>query len=54
MVTSEKELALLENKNAGYELESLKLQDANPKMVLWKKVKTEGFGVGKEYKIWRS
>jgi rhamnogalacturonan endolyase len=51
VLTSEEELVSLESNKARYELESLKLQDANPKMVLWKKVATEGFGVGRNIRF---
>jgi len=51
VMTSKKELLELENLKAKYELESLKLQDANPKMVLWKKINTSGFGVGRNLRF---
>jgi hypothetical protein len=51
VVTSDEELVSLKNNKARYELEALKLQDANPKMVLWKKVTTEGFGVGRNIRF---
>jgi hypothetical protein len=51
VVTSDEELILFESERARYELESLKLQDANPKMVIWKKVMTEGFGVGRSIRF---
>jgi len=51
VLTSKKELLELENRKAKYELESLKLQDANPKMVIWKKINTSGFGVGRNLRF---
>ena len=41
----------IESKNAVYALENQKLQDANPKMVVWKKIKTSGFGVGRNLRF---
>ncbi len=46
-----REIKLAENKNAEYRLESMKLQEANPKMILWKKINTEGFGVGRNVRF---
>jgi len=46
-----REMALVENKNAKYRIESLKLQEANPKMILWKKINTEGFGTGRNVRF---
>lgn len=51
VLTSKKNLLEIENRKAKYELESLKLQDANPKMVLWKKINTSGFGVGRNLRF---
>ncbi|HPP93431.1 MAG TPA: hypothetical protein PLT59_11140 [Bacteroidales bacterium] len=51
VLTSDKENLRLQNKKSEYELQSLKLQDANPKMVLWKKIKTPGFGVGRNLRF---
>ncbi|MGQ9620700.1 MAG: hypothetical protein ACUVTX_06930 [Bacteroidales bacterium] len=51
VVTSKKELLNYENRKARYELESLKLQDANPWMVVWKKVNISGFGVGRNLRF---
>ncbi len=49
--TFREELLDYENRKAKYELESLKLEDANPEMVLWKKISTEGFGVGRNLRF---
>jgi rhamnogalacturonan endolyase len=51
VMSSEEEIEFTKNRNAGYRLESLKLQEANPKMVLWKKVSTEGFGAGRNLRF---
>jgi rhamnogalacturonan endolyase len=51
VATSPEEIEIAENKNAGYRLESLKLQESNPKMVLWKKINTEGFGTGRNIRF---
>lgn len=46
-----REMRLVEYKNDKYRLESLKLQEANPKMILWKKANTEGFGTGRNVRF---
>lgn len=46
-----REMRLVEYKNDKYRLESLKLQEANPKMILWKKINTEGFGAGRNVRF---
>jgi len=51
VLSSEEEIELTESRNAEYSLESLKLQEANPKMVLWKKISTEGFGAGRSLRF---
>ena len=51
VLSSEEEIELTETKSAGYRLESLKLQEANPEMVLWKKMSTEGFGAGRNLRF---
>lgn len=51
VLTSGEEVKYIENKKAAYELEASKLQEANPGMVVWKKIKTEGFGVGRNLRF---
>lgn len=51
VLTSSKEISYIENKKAAYELEALKLQEANPDMVVWRKINTEGFGVGRNLRF---
>jgi len=51
VLTSGKEKEYFENKKAEYELEALNLQKANPGMVVWKKIRTEGFGVGRNLRF---
>ena len=51
VLTSPEENDYLINKRAAYQLESVKLQDANPKMILWKKIMTRGFGVGRNLRF---
>jgi rhamnogalacturonan endolyase len=51
VLTSKEDISDLENGKAFYELESQKLQDSNPKMVVWKKIKTSGFGVGRNLRF---
>jgi rhamnogalacturonan endolyase len=51
VLTSAEEIAAVNNKKAAYELESLKLQDANPKMMVCKRISTEGFGVGRNIRF---
>jgi rhamnogalacturonan endolyase len=49
--TSGKEEEYFKNKKAVYEQEALKLQNANPGMVVWKKIRTDGFGVGRNLRF---
>lgn len=49
--TSMAEKELLKKRKAIYEEESLKLQEANPKMMSWKKIATKGFGVGRNIRF---
>jgi|WetSurMetagenome_2_1015567.scaffolds.fasta_scaffold00001_500 rhamnogalacturonan endolyase len=51
VLTSDEEIINTEELNAGYQLESVKLQEANPKMVVWKKIDTEGFGAGRNVRF---
>ena len=51
VMTSPEEITLLEKSRAMYEQESLKLQNENPSMTPWKKVYTEGFGVGRSIRF---
>jgi len=51
VLTSKNENLNLMNKKSMYELESRKLQDSNPGMVVWKKIKTAGFGVGRNLRF---
>ena len=51
VLTTKTDKALYEKSKTGYEQEALKLQAANPKMVVWKKIKTEGFGVGRNLRF---
>lgn len=45
------EMKYLENTANAYQQEMTRLQGKNPKMVLWKKIKTEGFGVGRNLRF---
>ena len=49
--TSKAEFLNIQNKRAIYEMESSKLQESNPGMVVWKKIKTDGFGVGRNLRF---
>jgi rhamnogalacturonan endolyase len=51
VLASASEYDIIENKRDNYEKEALKLQAANPQMVIWKKIKTEGFGVGRNIRF---
>lgn len=51
VLTSGKESEYIENKKTSYDMEALKLQETNPGMVVWKKIKTEGFGVGRNLRF---
>ncbi|NOY97385.1 MAG: hypothetical protein GXO81_13655 [Chlorobi bacterium] len=49
--TSKTDKILYEQKKADYEKEARRLQDENPKMLTWKKIKTEGFGIGRNVRF---
>lgn len=49
--SSDDEIEVAGIRNAEYLMESLKLQEANPKMVLWKKISTGGFGAGRNLRF---
>jgi hypothetical protein len=49
--TSQKENEYFENKKAIYEQEAFRFQSKNPGMAVWKKIKTEGFGVGRNLRF---
>jgi rhamnogalacturonan endolyase len=51
VLTSASEVKNIRNKKAAYENEIRKLQNSNPEMVLWKKISTEGFGVGRNLRF---
>lgn len=51
VLTSSEELEYIQNKNTIYKDEALKLQEANPRMVVWKKIRTDGFGVGRNLRF---
>ena len=51
VTTSEDEAKRFEERKAGRERELAALQAANPKMMLWKKLRTEGFGVGRNLRF---
>jgi len=51
VLTTGKDMAAFEKKKNRYEKESLKLQAANPEMVVWKKINTKGFGVGRNLRF---
>jgi len=51
VLTSSNEMKNYENKKAEYELEARKLQAANPAMVVWKKIITKGFGIGRNLRF---
>ena len=51
VTASQAEKARVAAARAGIEAESLALQAANPKPVLWKKFKTDGFGVGRNLRF---
>ncbi|VAW25149.1 Alkaline phosphatase [hydrothermal vent metagenome] len=51
VLTTRDEKEYFESKKSYYEQETLKLQAKNPGMVLWKKIKTEGFGVGRNLRF---
>jgi|CZCB01.1.fsa_nt_gi rhamnogalacturonan endolyase len=49
--TSDKEIKKINRKRTKYEQELARLRAANPKMVLWKKIATEGFGTGRNLRF---
>ncbi len=51
VLTTETDRNIFEKKKAMYEEEALKLQAANPQMVVWKKITTKGFGVGRNIRF---
>ena len=51
VLTNSEEVEYIQNKNKIYNDEALKLQAANPGMVVWKKIKTTGFGVGRNLRF---
>lgn len=51
VVSSKSEIEFTRGKNEKYYLESLRLQQSNPAMVVWKKISTEGFGVGRNVRF---
>jgi hypothetical protein len=51
VLTSPDEIKACENKKAEYILDEMKLQEANPEMILWKKIITRGFGAGRNLRF---
>jgi len=51
VLTSQKEISDIGIKKAACEQESLSLLKANPSMVVWKKINTKGFGVGRNLRF---
>ena len=51
VLSSRSEIENIENKKAAYNLVALKLQKINPDMVVWKKIRTEGFGIGRNLRF---
>jgi len=51
VTASKNEIVELRKKDAIYKSESKRLKDLNPEMVLWKKIKTSGFGVGRNLRF---
>lgn len=51
VLTSEKEIEVIESKKFAYEQEVAELQKANPGMVVWRKINTDGFGVGRNLRF---
>lgn len=51
VATSKKEAKILEVKKAACEEEAAVLQAANPGMKVWKKIRTDGFGVGRNLRF---
>lgn len=51
VTTSEAEARRLERRKAERERETAALRAANPRMVVWKKIRTDGFGVGRNLRF---
>ena len=51
VLSTKEENGRIEKEKTRYLSESLKLQRANPSMVAWKKIKTNGFGVGRNLRF---
>jgi rhamnogalacturonan endolyase len=51
VLTTNKDKETFEKQKAMYAGEAFKLQSANPEMVVWKKIKTAGFGVGRNLRF---
>jgi len=51
VITGSKESEIISSRRAAYEKEASDLQDANPGMVVWRKINTEGFGVGRNLRF---
>lgn len=51
VLTDKKEIGYLRERNDFYKAESARLQAANPTMTVWKKLKTNGFGVGRNLRF---
>lgn len=49
--SSESEIERIARENLEFQQTEKRLQDANPGLVLWKKIKTEGFGVGRNLRF---
>jgi len=51
VLTGKSENAIIEAQRDTYKNESLELQAGNPRMVVWKKIRTDGFGVGRNLRF---
>jgi rhamnogalacturonan endolyase len=51
VLSSSDEIEFIQGRNRYYQEEALKLQSANRGMVVWKKLKTTGFGVGRNIRF---
>ena len=51
VLSNNEEISLTRSKNEAYRMESVKLIESNPKMVVWKKISTEGFGAGRNLRF---
>jgi hypothetical protein len=49
--SSDSEIERIARENLEFQQTEKHLQEANPKLVLWKKIKTEGFGVGRNLRF---